>query len=108
MISGEYGKRITLVTAFDLSGNTDLIIEVMRPDATMLTFNKATGVTLGVADTTVTDERGVRYNLRANEYIFRDWLDGEINQSGRYRIRAVYQDALKELRSRQAILQVRQ
>lgn len=108
MISGEYGKRITLMTGFDLSGNTQLSIEVTRPDATTLTFTKTNGVTLGVVDTTVTDERGVRYNLRANEYIFRDWQDGEINQSGKYRIRAVYNDALKELRSRQATLQVAQ
>jgi hypothetical protein len=103
MISGEYGKRLYLDVNFDVSGyagSDGLQIEVMRPDDSALVFNVSAGVTLGAVDATVTDEQGATFNLAANRYVYRDWQDGEINQPGSYRVRAVYQDGTKRLRSR--------
>ena len=102
MISQEYGKRLTLTTGYDLSGATQLMIEVQRPDGTVVIYPGQ----LGAMDTEMVDDRGVRYRLKANEYMYRDWADGDVDVPGRYRVRAVYVDASKELRSRQAVFQV--
>ena len=103
MITNEFGKRLHIDVNFDVSGyagSDGLRIEVTRPDDTELVFDITAGVTLGAVDTTVTDEGGARFNLGANRYVYRDWQDGEINQPGSYRVRAVFQDGTKRLRSR--------
>ena len=101
MISQEYGRRLTLTTGYDLSGG-DLTIEVQRPDGQITTYP---GV-LGAVDAEVLDSRGVRHKLKANEYMYRDWADGDIDMPGRYRARAVYTGGSKELRSRQVVFRV--
>lgn len=98
----EYGTRLILVTGFDLSGNTELRIEVQRPDGTVVTY----AGTIGAADDEVVDARGVTHQLQANEYLYRDWADGDIALHGRYRARAVYVDASRELRSLQVAFTV--
>jgi hypothetical protein len=102
MISQEYGKRLTLTTGYDLSGATALTIEVQRPDGTVVVYPGQ----LGSMDAEVVDGRGVRHRLKANEYMYRDWEDGDVNIPGRYRARAVYVDSSKQLRSRQVVFQV--
>jgi len=104
MIANEYGRRLMLTTGYDLSGNTTLRIEMQRPDGVVVVF---TDVTLGVEDAEVVDSRGVRHRLKAGEYMYRDWADGDITEPGKYRVRAVYMDASKELRSPQVIFPVR-
>jgi hypothetical protein len=81
-----------------------LRIEMQRPDGVVVVF---TDVTLGTEDAEVVDSRGVRRCLKANEYMYRDWLDGDITEPGKYRVRAVYIDPSKELRSLQVIFPVR-
>ena len=105
MFVNEYGKRLILETFYDVSGNAGddgLRIELTKPDETSVVFNKANAspVTLGDTAATVTDEKGREYALAANKYIYRDWADGDIDQSGTYRARAVYSDGSVELRSK--------
>ena len=104
MFVGEYGKRLILQTAYDVSGNIGdpgLRMGIVKPDGTAVEYNKATGVTLGSTDDTATDEKGRQYSLTANQYIYRDWQDGDLDQSGVWKVRAIYQDATKELTSKQ-------
>ena len=111
MIVGEYGKRLILQTAYNVSGNVGddgLQMELTKPDGTFVEFNKASAnpVTLGATADTVTDEKGRQYSLAANQYIYRDWASGDLNQAGTYKVRAVYQDSTKELRSKQVCFSV--
>jgi hypothetical protein len=111
MYVNEFGKRLILDVGYDVSSNSGddgLRIEVIQPDGTEVTYNKASGspVAYGTIDSTVTDEAGKEFTLTANEYIYRDWADGDLAQSGTYRVRAIYEDADKQLVSKQTAFHV--
>lgn len=111
MIAGEFGKRLILVVGYDVSGNAGddgLQIELEKPDGTAVVYNKvsASPVEIGASDDVVTDEKGRQYGLAANMYIWRDWADGDIDQSGTYKARAVYTNGSVELRSKQICFSV--
>ena len=111
MIVGEYGKRLILQTAYNVSGNVGddgLQMELTKPDGSVTYYNKASSspVAYGSVSMTVTDERGNESDLTANEYIYRDWASGDLDQSGTYRVRALYRDSSKQLVSCQAAFHV--
>jgi len=112
MYVDEFGKRLILDVEYDVSGNSGddgLRIEIIKPDSTEVVFNKASisPVTYGTIDTTVTDENGHEFALTANEYVYRDWAEGDLDQAGTYRVRAIYEDADKQLVSKQTAFHVR-
>jgi hypothetical protein len=74
----------------------------------VVTYNKASvpAVEYGAVDAVVVDECDKEYALTANEYIYRDWADGDLTQAGTYRVRAIYEDASKQLVSRQTAFHV--
>ena len=103
MIAGEFGKRLVLATDFDLRGAVSLVVELTRPGGEV---EELPGV-LGVGDLEVVDSRGVKHCLVDGEWMYRDWQDGDLDVPGRYRVRAVYRDAVKELRSLREVFVVR-
>ena len=82
---GEIGKIIRVGCGFDLSANTELTLTFTKPDASILTKTKTTdGVSApGVA--------GGDY--LANEYMEYDFASGDLDQAGRWFVKATYNDA---------------
>jgi hypothetical protein len=104
MFINEYGKRLILNLQYNISGNVGddgLQLVITKPDGTQETFNKASTspVSFIGADTTVTDERGTQHRLNANEFIYRDWEDGDLDQDGIYTARVIYNDGSTRLAS---------
>mgnify|MGYP000126732922 CR=1 FL=1 len=86
---GEIGKTIRVNTDFDLSANTELTLTFTKPDATTLTKTKTTdGVS--APGTPVTDPDGNVF--AANEYMEYDFASGDLDQAGRWFVKATYTD----------------
>ena len=87
---GEIGKTINVNAAFDMSGNTDLELVFTKPDLSILTVNKAGGVTAPAVP--FTDPiTGVTF--AANEYWSYNTKSGDIDQDGNWKIHGEYIDA---------------
>lgn len=86
---GEFGKIIRVDTNFDLSANTELTLVFTKPDGSTLTKVKTDGVS--APGITVTDPDGVEFT--ANEYMEYDFASGDLDQAGRWFVRAEYDDA---------------
>jgi hypothetical protein len=65
--AGEIGKLIVINAGFDLSGNTELRVVLVKPDGTVITKVKADGVTAPGTPITVNVD-GVEQTFNANEY----------------------------------------
>lgn len=86
---GEIGKIIRVDTNFDLSANTELTLVFTKPDGTTLTKIKSDGVSAPGVD--VTDPDGNVFS--ANQYMEYDFASGDLDQAGRWFVRAEYDDA---------------
>jgi len=86
---GEIGKVININAAFDMSGNSDLEITFTKPDLTLLTVNKAGGVSAPAVP--FTDPiTGVTF--LANEYWSYATKSGDIDQAGTWNVHGEYID----------------
>lgn len=63
----EVGKLLVVNAKFDLSGNTELRVVLVKPDGTVVTKLSADGVVAPVVDITV-EVDGVETTFLANEY----------------------------------------
>ncbi len=86
---GEIGKIIRVDTDFDLSANTELTLTFTKQDGSTLIKTKTSdGVTApGVP---VTDPDGNEFE--ANQYMEYDFVSGDLDQSGRWFVKATYTD----------------
>jgi hypothetical protein len=87
---GEIGKTINVNADFDLSGNTDLKLVFTKPDLTILTVDKAGGVTAPAVPYTDPDTGEV---FAANEYWSYNTASGDIDQDGPWAVNGRYIDA---------------
>lgn len=87
---GEVGKIININASFDLSGNTDLILKFTAPSGTILSVNKAGGVSAPAVPFT-DPVSGTVFN--ANEYWSYSTTSTDFTESGSWRVAGRYIDA---------------
>lgn len=87
---GEFGKILRLDTNFDMSANTELTLVFTKPDGSTLTKTKTVD-SVSAPGIEVTDPDGVVFS--ANEYMEYDFVSGDLDQAGRWFVRAEYDDA---------------
>lgn len=80
MNAGEYGILFEFGTGFNMASQTSLSLAFTRPDNTTLTVTASLG-TIDAAP------------FLANQYAKYTFLNGDINQSGTYSVRCIYNDA---------------
>ena len=85
----EVGKIIRVNALFDMTNNSELTLIFTKPDLTTLTVNKASGVSAPGVDV-LDPVTGVTFN--ANEYFQYTTQAGNIDQSGSWKIKGVYDD----------------
>lgn len=87
---GEIGKIININTGFDLSGNTELEMNFIKPDLTTLQKLTANGVTAPAVPFTDPDTGEV---YAANEYASYPTASGDISLDGSWTVTVKYIDA---------------
>jgi len=88
LIAGEFGKKIRINTAYDLSGSTDLSLAVTRPDSTQFTRTQpdlVVGTATIQAEVEQFDGATVTQTFLANEYVEYALKSGDLTTPGRYR-----------------------
>lgn len=88
---GEYGLAYRLNVSYDMSSNTSLSFEFVRPDKSVIVRD---GV-LGTA-ALVTEEYGT---FPANQYASYVFADGDLTLPGKYTARLIYNSPGKRLKS---------
>ena len=88
----EIGKIININAGFDLSGNTDLKMNFIKPDLATLTVDKAGGVSAPNVDFTFKDDNDVDVTFLANEYWSYPTASGDIDQTGTWKVSGEYID----------------
>lgn len=83
---GEYGVKFRVGTGFDLTAATGLALSFTKPDEVVL--DVSTGVTVGVG--TIVTPVGTLPSGTWAEYV---WLVGQVDQSGTWTVRLIYDDA---------------
>ena len=92
--TGEVGKIINVNASYDLSGNTDLKLNFTAPSTTVLTVNKAGGVSAPAVDFTDPDTGEV---FNANEYWSYATAATDFTESGLWAVHGEYIDATPKL-----------
>ena len=96
---GEFGHIFRLQTDFDLSGNSSVGIEIMKPDATTATILGAVGTSTGTATNDASDSQA-DVTLETNQHILATVTATDMFATqNTYRVRGLYVDATKELRT---------
>ena len=82
---GEYGKKLLFNAGVDISGADSHTVEFTKPDCTMVTKT----ATLGTSDVTGEDINGNTVTFSANQYSYYTLADGDIDQAGCWKYRAL-------------------
>jgi hypothetical protein len=85
---GEYGQALNVFVAYDMSFATSLLIEISRPDESMITGQAVLGTTPLVTD---------GGTFAANQYCTYKVKDGDLSLPGDHTVRLTYTDASKRL-----------
>lgn len=87
----EYGKRIYVITSYDMSSNTSLTIKAVPPSGEA--NQKTWTATIGGALSNIVDEDGTTITtVNANESMFYDLADGDLDEVGTWTLVGIYDD----------------
>ena len=92
---GEKGKNLVVNAGYSMASNTNLELVLTRPNQTVLTVNKAGGVT-APSSSLVVEIDGVSQTLNANEYWLYPTLATDLDAAGTWSVHGKYYDATKE------------
>ena len=87
---GEIGKIINVNTDFDLTGNTDVQLKFTKADASILTVDKAGGVSVPAVPFTDPDTGDI---YAAGEYLQYAFQSGDLSVAGQWYVSGRYIDA---------------